>query len=212
MRKASGSGGHMTRLAYILLVACAVAGCASGGGASGIAPVCPEPEIQSPDYIIGAGDTLQIFVWRNPELSSTVPVRPDGKISIPLVEDMPAVGKTPSKLARDLEGQLSEYLRSPEVNIIVANQGSSNQIQIVGMVRQPQSVPYRADIRVLDVMIAVGGLHEYAAGNRSKIVREIRGESTECPIRLDDLYTDGDMSQNIRVYPGDVLVVPEARF
>lgn len=209
---ASRSTEFLTRLAGVLLLALTVTACATGGGTSGTAPVCPEPELQSPDYIIGAGDTLQIFVWRNPELSSTVPVRPDGKISIPLVEDMQAVGKTPSQLARDLEAEFSEYLRSPEVNIIMANQGTSNQIQVVGMVRQPQSIPYRADIRVLDVMIAVGGLHEYAAGNRSKIVRQVDGASDECPIRLDDLYNDGDLSQNIRIYPGDVLIVPEARF
>ena len=199
------------RLAAVALATALAAGCATGG-AAGVAPACPEPDLKSPDYIIGAGDTLQIFVWRNPELSSTVPVRPDGKISIPLVEDMPAIGKTPSQLARDLEGEFSEYLRSPEVNIIVANQGTANQIQVVGMVRQPQSVPYRADIRVLDVMIAVGGLHEYAAGNRAKLVRQLAGDSAECPIRLSDLYNDGDLSQNIRVYPGDVLIVPEARF
>lgn len=209
---AQAKKGVYVRLGSVLLAAIAVAGCASGGGARGTAPVCPEPEVQSPDYVIGPWDTLQIFVWRNPELSSTVPVRPDGKISIPLVEDMQAVGKTPSQLARDLEAQLSEYLRSPEVNIIVANQGTANQIQVVGMVGQPQSLPYRADIRVLDVIIAVGGLHQFAAGNRAKIVRQVDGEPVECGVRLDDLYTAGDMSQNIRLYPGDKLFVPEARF
>ena len=174
--------------------------------------VCPEPQSQSPDYVIGAGDQLQIFVWRNPELSTTVPVRPDGEISVPLVEDMTAVGKTPTQLARDIEVVLAEYLRVPKVNIIVATQGSSNQIQVVGQVNTPQSLPYREDIRVLDVVIGVGGLADFAAGNRSKIVRQLDGRTVECRVKLDDLVKDGDMSQNLFMYPGDVLIVPESRF
>jgi len=174
--------------------------------------VCPEPESQSPEYVIGAGDQLQIFVWRNPELSTTVPVRPDGEISVPLVEDMTAVGKTPTQLARDIEVVLAEYLRVPKVNIIVATQGSSNQIQVVGQVNAPQSLPYREDIRVLDVVIGVGGLAEFAAGNRSKIVRQVDGRTVECRVKLDDLTKDGDMTQNLFMYPGDVLIVPESRF
>ncbi len=162
--------------------------------------------------MIGAGDTLDIFVWREPELSGTIPVRPDGKISISLVEDVIAVGKTPTELARDMENILAEYLRLPKVNIIVASEGTSNQIQVIGSVMTPQSVPYREDIRVLDVIVAVGGLDEFAAGNRSKIVRAIDGTTTECRIRLENLLKEGDMSQNIFMYPGDVLIVPESRF
>lgn len=185
------------------------AGCAS---TDFLAATCPEPESQSPDYVIGAGDQLQIFVWRNPELSVSVPVRPDGEISVPLVEDMTAVGKTPTQLARDIEVVLGEYLRTPKVNIIVATQGTSNQIQVVGQVGAPSSLAYREDIRVLDVVIGVGGLAEFAAGNRSKIVRKYEGGTVECTVKLDDLVKDGDMSQNIFMYPGDVLIVPESRF
>lgn len=186
-------------------------GCAAGGAGADTQD-CVDPESATPDYIIGAGDMLQVFVWRNPELSSNVPVRPDGKISIPLVEDLQAVGKTPTELARDIEAQLAEFLRSPEVNIIVASPGSSNQVQVIGQVRSPQSLPYRADLRVLDVLVAVGGLGEYASGNRSKLVRKTGDTTTECRLRLTDLVQDGDLSQNVRVLPGDVLVVPEARF
>ncbi len=211
----TGQTGHTVlfrnNCAVIILVL-AISGCASTS--SGVGPICPEPDAASRDYVIGAGDTLEIFVWREPELSGTIPVRPDGKISISLVEDMIAVGKTPTELARDMENILAEYLRLPKVNIIVASEGTSNQIQVIGSVVTPQSVPYREDIRVLDVIVAVGGLDEFAAGNRSKIVRSIRfhGATTECRIRLKNLLRDGDMSQNIFMYPGDVLIVPESRF
>ena len=195
----------------LVLLLLAVASCASSGG--GKVPLCPEPEARAQDYVIGAGDVLQIFVWREPELSGTIPVRADGRISISLVEDMSAVGKTPTELARDMEEVLAEYLRLPKVNIIVASEGSSNQIQVIGNVVTPQSVPYRDDIRVLDVVVAVGGLDDFAAGNRAQIIRAVDGESTaECRIRLNDLLEDGDMSQNIFMYPGDVLIVPESRF
>jgi polysaccharide export outer membrane protein len=162
--------------------------------------------------VIGAGDRLEIFVWREPDLSGTVPVRADGKISISLIEDMVAVGKTPTELARDMERVLAEYLRLPKVNIIVTSEGSANQIQVIGNVMSPQSVPYREDLRLLDVLVAVGGLDEYAAGNRSQLVRTIGNQTTECRVRLDNLLKDGDMSQNIFVYPGDVIIVPESRF
>lgn len=194
----------------VLSMAGFLAACASGAGT----PIedCSEPSSQSPDYVIGAGDSLQIFVWRHEDLSATVPVRPDGKISVPLVEDMIAVGKTPTALARDIEQQYSEYLRTPKVNIIVVTQGTSNQIQVVGNVVQPQSLPYRAGIKVLDVIIAVGGLDEFAAGNRSKIIRQLDDKNIECRVRLDDLVKDGNMSQNRNMYPGDVLIVPQSRF
>jgi polysaccharide export outer membrane protein len=198
--------GYVATIVVALLL---FTGCATSAGP---AATCPEPESQSPDYVIGAGDQLQVFVWRNPELSTSVPVRPDGQISIPLVEDMIAVGKTPTQLARDIEGVLGEYLRSPKVNIVVASQGTSNQIQVVGQVVTPSSLPYRKDIRVMDVVIAVGGPAQFAAGNRAKIIRQYKGDLVECQVRLDDLIKDGDMSQNILMYPGDVLIVPESRF
>ncbi|MDJ0757895.1 MAG: polysaccharide biosynthesis/export family protein [Woeseiaceae bacterium] len=173
---------------------------------------CPELEAVTTEYVIGAGDSLQVFVWRHDDISTTVPVRPDGRISIPLVEDVVAVGRTPTELARVIETQLSEYLRTPKVNIIVASQGSANQIQVVGNVVREQSVPYREGLRLLDVMVAVGGLDEFAAGNRSKIVRQVDGRATECRVRVKNLMEDGDVSQNVRLYPGDVIIVPQARF
>lgn len=205
----SGAGRAYIRLCFLLMLLGA-ASCASSG--NGVAPVCPEPEASSQDYVIGAGDVLEVFVWREPDLSGTIPVRPDGKISISLVEDMTAVGKTPTELARDMEQVLAEYLRLPKVNIIVVTEGSSNQIQVIGSVVSPQSIPYRDDIRVLDVVVVVGGLDDFAAGNRSQVVRTINGATTECEIRLNDLMRDGDMSQNIFMYPGDVLIVPQSRF
>jgi polysaccharide export outer membrane protein len=192
-------------LAMLGLVSCAGSNAIPTGA-------CPEPAASSQEYIIGAGDVLEIFVWREPELSGTIPVRPDGKISISLVEDMTAVGKTPTELARDMEEVLAEYLRLPKVNIIVASEGSANQIQVIGNVLTPQSIAYRDEIRVLDVVVAVGGLDEFAAGNRAKIVRTIDGLTSECRVKLNDLLRDGDMSQNIKMYPGDVLIVPESRF
>ena len=203
------AGGNYISLCFLGILL-GVSACASSG--NGVPPVCPEPEASSQDYVIGAGDTLEIFVWREPDLSGTIPVRPDGKISISLVEDMIAIGKTPTELARDMEAVLAEYLRLPKVNIIVVSEGSSNQIQVIGNVVSPQSIPYRDDICVLDVVVAVGGLDDLAAGNRAQVVRTLDGKTTECKIRLSDLMTDGDMSQNIFMYPGDVLIVPESRF
>jgi polysaccharide biosynthesis/export protein len=171
------------------------------------------PADQSQTYRIGPGDQLQVFVWRNPELVATVPVRPDGKISTPLVEDMVAVGKTPVQLARDIEAVLSEYIRSPQVSVIVLSARSIfSEVRVVGEVMKPQAVPYRKGMTVLDVVLAVGGLDEFAAGNRAKIVRSIDGKETDIPVRIEDLVEDGDMKQNIEVMPGDVLVVPQSRW
>jgi polysaccharide biosynthesis/export protein len=168
---------------------------------------------QTPDYIIGPGDDLEVFVWQNKDLSVTVPVRPDGKISTPLDEDMVAVGKTPSELAHDIEQKLSEYVRSPHVNVIVIKPASVfSQVKVIGQVKTPQAVAYRDGMRVLDAILAVGGLTEYAAGNRARIVRMVDGTETDIPVRLDALVNDGDMSQNLPLKPGDVLVVPESRF
>ena len=162
-------------------------------------------------YIIGPGDTLQVFVWRNPDLSVTVPVRPDGKISTPLVENMSAVGKNPSQLARDMEAVLGEYVRSPKVNIIITVAVSAlSQVKVVGQVRKPQALPYREGMTVLDVILAVDGLSEFAAGNRSRIVRSEGGATRRIRVKLDDLLNKGDVSQNFPVRPGDVLVVPQS--
>lgn len=171
------------------------------------------PDVDANSYIIGPGDVLQVFVWRNPELSQTVPVRPDGKISTPLVEDMVAVGKTPSDLARDIEKVLSEYVRSPQVNIIVTQPASTfSQVKVIGQVAQPQALAFREGMTVLDAVLAVGGLGQFAAGNRAKIVRQENGKSTEIRVRLDDLVNRGHMKHNVALQPGDVLVVPESLF
>ncbi|MEJ0084620.1 MAG: XrtA/PEP-CTERM system exopolysaccharide export protein [Pseudomonadota bacterium] len=176
-------------------------------------PAVPEAGQADSTYIIGPGDTLQIFVWRQPELSVSVPVRPDGKVSTPLVEDIVAVGKTPSQLAREMEKVLSEYVRSPQVNVIVSQPVSTySQVKIIGQVAKPSALPFRQGITALDAVLAVGGLAPFAAGNRAKVVRTEKGKQREIKIKLDDIINKGDMKQNILLQPGDVLVVPESRF
>lgn len=174
----------------------------------------PGVAVNSNDYVIGPGDTIQVFVWRNPELSVTVPVRPDGKISTPLVENMVAIGKSPSQLARDIEKVLSEFVRTPQVNIIVSNAISTfSQVKVVGQVRQPQALPFREGLKVLDVVLITGGLTDFAAGNRAKIVRQLPGGgSKEIKVRLGDLMNRGDLRQNIELRPGDVFIVPQSVF
>jgi polysaccharide export outer membrane protein len=167
-----------------------------------------------PDYIIGPGDSLQIFVWRNPELSTTIPVRPDGRISTPLVEDVQAIGKTPTALARDLENVLKQYVQEPIVNVIVTQFVGpfGQQVRVVGEAARPQAIAYRANMSVLDVMIAVGGLTRFAAGNRAIIYRSIEGKDESQRVRLDDLLRDGDVSANVKVLPGDVVIIPQSWF
>ena len=207
----------MHRKLAVILTALAVAACqgaptapmptTTAGGGSG-APV------DQTNYRIGPGDQLNIFVWRNPEISATVPVRPDGRISTPLVEDMVAVGKTPSQLARDMEEVLATYIKSPSVNVIVTEfQGvPGEQVRVVGQAANPQAIPYRQGMTVLDVMIAVGGLGEFAAGNKAKLVRKVDGVAQEYRLRLDDLLNKGDISQNANIQPGDVIIIPETFF
>lgn len=200
----------------ILGAALGVSACAVGQTTqqSATAPAQPPAATEeSAKYIIGPGDTLQVFVWRSPELSTTVPVRPDGKISTPLVEDMVAVGKTPTALARDVEKVLAEYVRSPQVNIIVTEPASVfSQVKIIGQVAKPQALPYREGMTVLDAVLAVGGLGPFASGNRAKLVRTENGKQVEIKVRLEDLVNKGEMRHNILLKPGDVLVVPESLF
>ena len=202
----------------VRIASCLTLAVASNALAADPAPASPaaaELPVTKVDatYIIGPGDTLQIFVWRQPELSVSVPVRPDGKVSTPLVEDIVAVGKTPSQLAREMEKVLSEYVRSPQVNVIVSQPISTySQVKIIGQVAKPQALPFREGITALDAVLAVGGLAPFAAGNRAKIVRTEKGKQRELKLKLDDLINKGDMSQNILLQPGDVLVVPESRF
>jgi polysaccharide export outer membrane protein len=176
----------------------------------------PEAAVSSEtgEYLIGPGDTLDVFVWRQPDLSIKVPVRPDGRISTPLVEDLVAVGKTPSQLAREIESVLSEYIRSPEVNVIVQGFVGTfgEQIRVLGQAVQPKSLPYRDRMTLMDALIEVGGLTEFAAGNRGRVVRTTNGKSEEIRVRLADLIKKGKLEENILLRPGDVIIIPEAVF
>jgi polysaccharide biosynthesis/export protein len=184
-----------------------------GAALVGLSVASAQSSSATSNYIIGPGDVLEVFVWQNPDLSVTVPVRPDGKISTPLDEDMVAVGKTPSELAHDIELKLSEYVRAPHVNVIVTKPASLfSQVKVIGQVKTPEAIAYHDGMTVLDAVLAVGGLTQYAAGNRARIVRMIDGREHDIPVRLSALVNDGDMSQNLPLKAGDVLVVPESRF
>jgi polysaccharide export outer membrane protein len=179
-------------------------------------PAVPTAPVQGTekDYLIGPGDTLQIYVWQHNDLSVTVPVRPDGKISTPLVEDLVAVNKTPFQLARDVEARLKEYVRTPQVNVIVTSAANAfNQITVIGQVAKPGSLPYRAGMTVLDAVLQVGGLSEFAAGNRATLVRKGENGKTErIKLRLNDLVKKGKADFNVDLRPGDMVVVPESIF
>jgi polysaccharide export outer membrane protein len=178
------------------------------------APAPASDTAPSASYLIGPGDTLKVFVWSHEDLSVVVPVRPDGRISTPLVEDMQASGKTSTQLARDIEGVLQQYVRTPTVSVIVEQfvGAFSESVRVVGQAAKPQALPYRDGMTLLDAMIAVGGLAEYAAGNRAKVIRKVNGKQTELKVRLDDLLNDGDVRQNMPLQPGDIVIIPESRF
>ena len=169
---------------------------------------------QAPNYLIGPGDQLSIFVWRNPDLSTTVPVRPDGRLSVPLIEDLQAAGKTPTALARDIEAVLKEFVQDPIVTVIITsfNGPFAQQVRVVGEATRPQAIPYRDNMTVLDLMIQVGGLTQFAAGNRSVLVRQDGGGEKQYRIYLDDLIKDGRVSANVGLLPGDVLIIPQSWF
>ena len=173
-------------------------------------------KVESSDYsyLIGPLDTLNIIVWRNPELSTTVPVRPDGKVTVPLVEDLPALGKNASELARNIEKAMSKFIRDPVVTVIVTNfQGPyTEQVRVIGEATRPQALPYRQKMTVLDVMIAVGGLTDFADGNNASVLRTAEGSSRQYGVRLKDLIRRGDVSANIEMKPGDVLIIPQSWF
>lgn len=166
------------------------------------------------DYLVGPGDSVEIFVWGSPELSGTVPVRPDGKITTRLVEDIPASGKSPSQLARDIEKAYSEYVKSAVVSVIVNGFVGipTQQVRVVGEASQPTNVPYNKHMTVLDLMIAVGGLTDFADGNNTVLVRVEDGKQNLYGLRLEDLIKDGDISANVNLKPGDILIIPEAWF
>lgn len=207
-------GAHvlLRRYAASLLALCGVAAVLSGCSTLPSHPPAPR-FVEAPNlrYKIGPLDTLNIVVWRNPELSATVTVRPDGFISTPLVEDIPAAGRNPADLSRDLEKALAKYIRDPVVSIVVTGfQGVySDQIRIVGEAAKPQAVPYRQDMTILDVMIQVGGVTDFADGNGAVLIRGSEG-GKQYSVRLKDLLKRGDISANVAVMPGDVIIIPQS--
>lgn len=198
-------------LSFMLMVGC------STGSMDLPSATVKQPQTTTPSdyvYLIGPGDQVNIFVWRNPEVSNSVVVRPDGKITAPLVEELAASGKTPEQLARDIEKVLGEYIKEPIVTVMVSGFVGpySEQIRIIGEAANPQSIPYREDMTLLDVMIAVGGITEFAAGNKATVVRVVDGQQKEYRVKLNSLIRDGDISANVDMLPGDILIIPESFF
>ena len=204
----------MKRFFAVAALMLSVAACGGGGGIGALAAGGEARPDNVDQYVIGAGDALQVFVWGHEDLSTTVSVRPDGNISTPLVEDMRAAGRTPTQLARAIEQTLGEYVRSPTVTIIVQQFVGEydRQVRVVGQATEPMSLNYRAGMTLLDVMIEVGGLSEFASGNKAKIVRNDNGNELVVNVRIKDLLNRGDMTQNVRMQPGDVLIIPESVF
>jgi polysaccharide biosynthesis/export protein len=218
----------LLRATLVAVAACAatiVTACSPGTGAPPTVPPVaqrssdnakPDGPSTNDQYVIGPGDSLSVFVYRNPDLSEPgVSVRPDGRISVPLIEDITAAGKTPTQLARDIEVRLKKYVQDPNVTVIVrAFVGPSDrQIKVIGEATDPSAIPYREHMTLLDVMIATKGLTKYAAGNRAEIIRlEPDGKQATIKVHLNDLIKDGDISQNIEMQPGDTLIIPQTWF
>lgn len=188
-------------------------GVLSGCATSSYPPAPPAAADAEYNYVIGPGDSVNVVVWRNPELSMSVPVRPDGKITTPLVEDLPALGKDASTLARDIEKSLAKFIREPVVTVIVTGfiGPYSEQVRVVGEAAQPQTLPYVQKMTLLDVMIAVGGMTEFADGNAASILRTGEGNK-QYSVRIKDLVKRGDVSANVEMRPGDVLIIPQSWF
>ena len=210
----SGLIGHLRRRALALaggaVVAAALSAC------SWTPTYGPPPKYAAtPDYryVIGTGDTVSVMVWRNPEMSMSVGVRPDGRLTMPLVEDLPALGRTPSELARDIEKELAKYVRDPIVTVIVSGAAGpfSEQIRILGEATRPQAVPYRQDMTLLDLMIITGGITDFADGNKTVLVRGSE-QGKMYTLRLNDLIKRADFSANVDLKPGDVLIIPQSWF
>ena len=206
-------------------VAAMVSGCSSDAGTPPVVPPAvarsadnakPNGAATTDQYIIGPGDSLSVFVYRNPDLSEPgVSVRPDGRISVPLIEDITASGRTPTQLARNIEQRLKQYVQDPNVTVIVRSfiGPSDRQVKVIGEATDPSAIPYREHMTLLDVMIATKGLTKYAAGNRAEIIRlEPDGKQATIKVRLSDLIKDGDISQNIEMEPGDTLIIPQTWF
>ena len=209
--------GSMMRMIGALCIVL-LAGCAQSGRVERLAPAGFVQASEGPgaDYVVGPLDQLSIFVWRNPELSTSVAVRPDGRITVPLIDDLPATGRTPTQLARQIEDKLSKYIQNPIVSVIVAgfNGPFAQQVRVVGQAAKPMAIPYRANMTLLDVMVAVGGLTEFAAGNRARLVRFDRADQKqhEYGLKISSLMEDGKTAANVRIEPGDVIIIPESFF
>lgn len=213
---------HRHRAAAFLVATSSAALALSGCAGTARAPQLPSASFvstdvaPSEDYVIGPLDELTIFVWRNPELGAKVQVRPDGRITTPLISDMPAVGKTPAQLSETIKKELSKYITDPIVSVIVNNFAGTygQQVRIVGATEKPAAIPYRANMTLLDAMIAVGGLNENAAGNRARLIRYDRssGRQTEYALRIGDLLKHGRARANVLLKPGDVIIIPESMF
>lgn len=202
----------MSAMAAAASVVLAVTGCSSNPNVN----LSPEQQAATPDYeyLIGPGDTMEVFVWGNPDLSTNVVVKPDGKITTRLVENIEASGKTASQLARDIEKAYGQYVKSAVVSVIVNNFVGVpfQQVRVVGEAQQPLKVPYRKHMTALDAMIEVGGLTDFASGNRTVLIRNFEGKREVLELRLDDLLKDGDISANVPMYPGDIIIIPESWF
>jgi len=201
----------MKHFAFPVLLALLV-GCAN----QPIYPPAPAKAQKGTDwnYLLGPGDLVNVFVWGNPEVSGSFPIRPDGKMTMNLVEDLPASGKTPTQLAREIEKNLARYIQDPIVTVIVAGGTGpySQQIRVLGEATKPQTLTYRENMSLIDVMIAVGGITDFAAGNKASILRVIDGKPQQFAVRIEDLLKAGDISANVEMMPGDVLIIPESWF
>jgi polysaccharide biosynthesis/export protein len=204
--------GQIVRYVLLGLASAMIVGCTSFG-APKFPPAPTAAATPDYNYIVGPGDSLNIIVWRNPELSLNVPVRPDGKVTTPLVDELVAQGKTSSEIARDVEKALGKYVRDPIVTVIVTGFVGpySEQIRVVGEAAKPQFLPYKQKMTLLDVMIAVGGLTDFADGNSASILRASEGDK-RYGVRIKDLIKRGDLSANVEMKPGDVLVIPQGWF
>ncbi|HJW23698.1 MAG TPA: XrtA/PEP-CTERM system exopolysaccharide export protein [Rhodocyclaceae bacterium] len=206
-KNANGVAAALTRWAAAGALSAILAGCAS------YPPAPPAAASSDYNYIIGPGDVVNIVVWRNPELSMTVPIRPDGKLASPLVENLTAIGKDPSALAREIETALGKYIRDPVVTVVVTQFVGpySEQIRVVGEAAKPQMLAYKQKMTLLDVMIAVGGITDFADGNRASILRTAEG-GKQYGVRIKDLIKRGDIAANVEMKPGDIVIIPQSWF
>ncbi|WP_422121150.1 XrtA/PEP-CTERM system exopolysaccharide export protein [Neptunicella marina] len=204
----------ITPVAVMFLLLAQLAGCSTNQLPPATTRASLTTSVDNYNYLIGPGDNLNIFVWQNPEVSGSFVVRPDGKITTSLVEDISVTGKTPTQLARDVEKALSKYIRDPIVTISVNrfNGPFSEQVRVIGEATNPKAVNYAEDMTLLDLMIQVGGLTQYADGDDAKLIRVVNGEQKEYPVYLESLIKDGDIKENVDILPGDILIIPEAWF